>query len=167
MGLTVYYEWKIKTDLSSARRLIGKLRAMAVRLPFDQVSEIYEQDPPDSMPAFRKYKGPFREGGLYLSRKRTDGDQEMVRVEALHALFFYVRVKGAETAPIALASHPPVVLHREDLIERDADGCERGRTLGQGNPVEFPTRRRGYYSWHSFCKTQYAGNPKLGGEANF
>jgi hypothetical protein len=23
------------------------------------------------------------------------------------------------------------------------------------------------YSWHSFCKTQYAGNPKLGGEANF
>src|SRR5215471_21062180 len=38
---------------------------------------------------------------------------------------------------------------------------------GQGSPVEFPTRRRGYYSWHSFCKTQYAGNPKLGGEANF
>src|SRR4051812_33079473 len=26
---------------------------------------------------------------------------------------------------------------------------------------------RGYCSWHSFCKTQYAGNPKLGGEANF
>ena len=39
--------------------------------------------------------------------------------------------------------------------------------MGQGDPIEFPTRRRGYYSWHSFCKTQYAGNPKLGGEANF
>src|SRR5206468_7607412 len=39
--------------------------------------------------------------------------------------------------------------------------------LGQGDPIEFPTRRRGYYSWHSFCKTQYAGNPTLGGEANF
>ncbi len=39
--------------------------------------------------------------------------------------------------------------------------------MGQGGAIEFPTRRRGYYSWHSFCKTQYAGNPKLGGEANF
>ena len=39
--------------------------------------------------------------------------------------------------------------------------------MGQGDPIEFSTRRRGYYSWHSFCKTQYAGNPKLGGEANF
>src|SRR5947208_7183198 len=41
------------------------------------------------------------------------------------------------------------------------------RRFGKGDPVEFPTRRRGYYSWHSFCKTQYAGNPKLGGEGNF
>jgi hypothetical protein len=60
-----------------------------------------------------------------------------------------------------------VVLHREDVIEYNDDGSERGRLLGQGDPIEFPTRRRGYYSWHSFCKTQYAGNPKLGGEANF
>jgi hypothetical protein len=58
-------------------------------------------------------------------------------------------------------------VHREDVIERHKDGRERGRILGQGDPIEFPTRRRGYYSWHSFCKTQYAGNPKLGGEANF
>jgi hypothetical protein len=60
-----------------------------------------------------------------------------------------------------------VVLHREDIIQHNKDGSERGRLIGQGKPIEFPTRRRGYYSWHSFCKTQYAGNPKLGGEANF
>jgi hypothetical protein len=59
------------------------------------------------------------------------------------------------------------VVHREDLIERREDGSECGRHFGQGDPIEFATRRRGYYSWHSFCKTQYAGNPKLGGEANF
>ena len=53
------------------------------------------------------------------------------------------------------------------MIQRNKDGSERERLLGQGDPVEFPTRRRGYYSWHSSCKTQYAGNPKLGGEANF
>jgi hypothetical protein len=167
MGLTVYYDWKTKTDLPSARRLIAKFRASALKLPFDAVSEIYEQDPPNGKTAFRLYKHNFREGGLYLSRKRGDGAQETVDVPALHALFFYVRVEGAESAPIGLASHPPVVVHREDVIERNKDGSERGRLLGQGDPIEFPTRRRGYYSWHSFCKTQYAGLPKLGGEANF
>src|SRR6266446_4891615 len=167
MGLTVYYDWKIKTDLPSARRLIAKFRAIALKLPFDEVSEIREQDPPDGKWVFDRYDHSFRQGGLYLSRTRRDGEQETVHVPALHALFFYVRVQGAESAPIGLASHPPVVIHREDVIERNKNGSERGRIMGQGDPVEFPTRRRGYYSWHSFCKTQYAGNPKLGGEANF
>ena len=167
MGLTLYYDWKIKTDLASARRMIAKFRAMALKLPFDKVSEIYEQDAPEGKAAFRPYDESFRQGGLYLPRTREDGEQETVRVPALHALFFSVYVHGAESASIGLASHPPVVLHHEDLIERNEDGSERGRRLGQGNPVEFPTRRRGYYSWHSFCKTQYAGSPKLGGEANF
>ena len=167
MGLTVYYDWKTKTDLPSARRMIAKFRAIALKLPFDEVSEIYEQDPPDGKFAFRPYDQSFREGGLCLSRTRRDGDQETVHVPALHALFFYAHVQGSESAPIGLASHPPVVLHREDAIERNKDGSERGRLLGRGDPVEFPTRRRGYYSWHSFCKTQYSGNPRLGGEANF
>jgi hypothetical protein len=167
MGLTVSYDWKTKIDLSAARRLIAKFRDMALKLPFDKVSEIYEQDPPDRKAAFRLYKHSFRQGGLYLSRTRGDGEEETVDVPALHALFFHVYVKGAESAAIGLASHPPVVLHREDVIERDGDGSECGRLLGQGDPVEFPTRRRGHYSWHSFCKTQYAANPKIGGETNF
>jgi hypothetical protein len=167
MGLTLYYDWKTKADPSSARRMIARFRAMARKLPFDEVSEIYEQDPPDNKAGFRRYDASFRHGGLYLSRTRGDGKEETVHVPALHALFFHVHVEGAETASIGLANHPPVVLHREDIIERNKDGSERGRRIGQGDPIEFPTRRRGYYSWHSFCKTQYAGNPKLGGEANF
>src|SRR5687768_15767271 len=147
--------------------MIVKFRAMALKLPFDKVSDVYEQDPPDGQWAFRPYDVSFRQRHLYLSRRRGDGDQELVHVPALHALFFYVYVQGAESASIGLASHPPVVLHREDAIERNKDGSERGRIVGQGDPIEFPTRRHGYYSWHSFCKTQYAGNPKLGGEANF
>ena len=167
MGLTVYYDWKTKADLPSARRMIAKFRALALKLPFDEVSKIYEQDPPDGKPAFPRHDHSFRQGDLYLSRRRRDGAEETVQVPALHALFFYVHVRGAESASIGLASHPPVIVHREDVIERNKDGSERGRIFGQGHPVEFPTRRRGYYSWHSFCKTQYAGNPKLGGEANF
>ena len=75
-------------------------------------------------------------------------------------------MEGAETASIGLASHPPVVVHHEDVVARDENGHATTH-FGQGAPIEFLTRRRGYYSWHSFCKTQYAGNPKLGGEANF
>src|SRR5439155_5647588 len=114
----------------------------ALKLPFDKVSEIYEQDPPDGKPAFVPYTDSFRQGDLYLSRKRADGEQETVHVPALHAMFFYVYVRGAESASIGLASHPPVVVHREDVIERNKDGSERGRILGKGDPIEFPTRRR-------------------------
>jgi len=167
MGLTVYYDWKTKTDLPDARRLIAKFRALALKLPFDDVTEIYEQDPPDGKSAFQMYESPFQQGGLHLPRKRADGEEEIVHVPPLHALFFYVRVEGSESAAIGLASHPQVVVHHEDIIERRKDGSESGRHIGQGDPIEFPTRRRGYYSWHSFCKTQYAGNPKLGGEPNF
>ncbi|HEY1861782.1 MAG TPA: hypothetical protein VGG61_15585, partial [Gemmataceae bacterium] len=67
MGLTVYYEWKTKTDLPSARGMIAKFRAVALKLPFDRVSEIHEQNPPDGKSAFRPYDQSFRQGGLYLS----------------------------------------------------------------------------------------------------
>lgn len=164
MGLTVHYDWKIKTGPAEARRLIARFHAIAKRLPFDDISEIYEQDPPDGAAVFRQSKDR-RWGDLYLPRTRADGDEETVCVPALHAVFFVVRVEGAESAPIGLASHPPVVVHREDVIRRKKNCTELHH--GQGAPVEFPTRRRGYYSWQSFCKTQYAAHPKLGGEANF
>ena len=167
MGLTLYYDWKIKADAHSARRRISELHALAKILPFDEVTEIYEQDPPDGRTRFSLYDDPFRQGDLYLPRMRADGEEEVVRVPARHALFFIVRVKGAESASVGLASHPPVVVHHEDILERRADGSVCGHKIGQGDPIEFLTHREGCYSWHSFCKTQYAANPKLGGEENF
>lgn len=167
MGLTVYYDWKVKADLPRAQRLIKRFHAYAKKLPFDKVSPIFEQDPPERSLTFEPYEHSFRQGNLYISRVRSDGEKEIVDVPARHAMFFFVHVHGAESASIGLASHPPVVQHSEDVIERSADGSERGRLLGQGELIEFPTRRRGYYSWHSFCKTQYAANPRIGGEANF
>src|SRR5258707_4924558 len=153
MGLTIYYDWKTKADLPLARRMIAKFRAMALKLPFDEVSEIREQDPPDGKSVFLSYDHPLRKGGLYLSRRRRDGEEETVDVPALQAMFFTVRVEGAESASIGLASHPPVVLHREDVIERNPDGSERGRLLCQCNPVEFPTRRPRDYCRQSSCST--------------
>jgi hypothetical protein len=167
MGLTVYYDWKVKAELPAAYRLISKLHRIAQELPFDRVSEVYEQGAPQGAAKFQPYTGKFCHGWLYLPRKRGDGEEELVHVPAIHAIFFTAQVAGAETVLVGLASHPPVVVHCEDVIERDEDGQELRRFCNQGEPIEFPTRRRGYYSWHSFCKTQYAGNPRLGGEANF
>ena len=48
MGLTVYYDWKTKSDASSTRRMIARFHDIALKLPFDEVSEIFEQDPPDN-----------------------------------------------------------------------------------------------------------------------
>lgn len=166
MGLTVYYDWKVKMDPRAARRAIQQYRKFALALPFDDVSEIFEKNAPDGESEFKPYDHPSREGNLLLSRTREDGENELVDVPPLHAVFFHANIEGAETVSIGLASHPPVVIHHEDVITRDENGITEHR-LGGGDPVEFPTRRRGYYSWHSFCKTQYAGNPKLGGEANF
>ena len=33
MGLTLYYDWKTKSDLRSARRAIAKFHAIAQKLP--------------------------------------------------------------------------------------------------------------------------------------
>lgn len=159
MGLTIHYDWKAKADPASARRMIARFRSMAQKLPFDKISEIFEQDPPDGEWTYRKYDHSFRQGTLYLPRRRADGLEETVEVPPLHALFFNVYVKGAETASIGLASHPPVVVHYEDIVERKKDGSERGRRMGAGDAIEFPTRRRGYYSWHSFCKRNMPATP--------
>jgi hypothetical protein len=171
MGLTVYYDWQLPCDVAKARRLIVKLREIALDLPFDMVSEVYEQDPPDQLSPFEvlEFEGDderFRVGSIYMPRKRDDGLEELVRVDATHAVFFNANIEGAETVSVGLAAHPPVVVHREDLIRRRRGGGET-RRMNAGAAIEFPTRRRGKYSWHSFCKTQYANHPKLGGEANF
>ncbi len=168
MGLTLHYDWKTKCDSRAARRLIVKFHAIAEKLGFDHISKIFEQDPPDGKTSFELFEDEkFRQGDVYVSRRRADGEEEVVRIPGQHAVFFHVRNEGAETALVGLASHPPVVIHREDVIHRHADGREKGRDMNAGHSIEFPTRRRGYYSWHSHCKTQYAGNPRHGGEANF
>jgi hypothetical protein len=170
MGLTIYYSWKTKTDADSARALIRKLHARVSKLPFDDVSQVFECDPPDGRYVFtrRDYDEEtrrFKPGSVYLNRKRGDGDTETVAVPALHAIFFMANLKGAETTTIGLASHPPVVVHREDVITKEQRG--ETRHLNAGATIEFPTRLRGWYSWSNFVKTQYAGNPRYGGPKNF
>ena len=118
MGLTIYYDWKTKADLPTARRMIVKFHRIAQKLAFDEVSEVYEQDPPDGKTTFLLYEPGFRQGGLY--RSRACGRRSRGRTHrGASWVFFNARVTGGETAQIGLASHPPVVVHREDVIKRN------------------------------------------------
>jgi hypothetical protein len=116
MGLSIYYRMKIKTDAAGARRLVRRLHRFVAKLPFDHVSEVEEYDPPDGRYAFPRGKADphWKPGTAYLHRKRSDGRPEHVHVPPLHVVCFHANLRGAETASFGLASHPPVVIHRNE-----------------------------------------------------
>ena len=169
MGLTIYYRMKAKVDANRARRLIERLHSFVSTLSFDEVSPILEYEPPDGKRAYER--GPdlppyLKPGSRYLERKRQDGLTELVHVHSRHVVYFNANLNGSETASFGLATHPPVVVHFEDVVSHPSD-CGEDRVIGAGAPIEFKTRLDGWYSWSHCCKTQYASNPKLGGVENF
>ena len=172
MGLSIGYKLKVKTtDAARVRDVVRSLHEFATTLPVDEVSPVEEYAPPDGRYVFKRGDGDdegqrWKPGAAYLERPRDDGHRERVRVPANHVVCFHVNHNGAETASFGLASHPPVVLHRTDVATRDDRG-QPAWLMGAGEAVEVPTRLRGWYSWSSGCKTQYAGNPKFGGPDNF
>jgi hypothetical protein len=169
MGLTIAYQMKVKTDAEGARRLMAAMHKHAATLMFDKVTEVREYDSPDGQYAFtegREGDRWRRPGWQYLTRKRDDGLKETVRVPPLHAMWFVAHAHGAETAEFGLASHPPIVVHHEDVVTYPP-GCSESREIGAGKAVEFPTRLKGWYSWSGGCKTQYAARPDRGGVENF
>jgi hypothetical protein len=86
MGPTVYYDWKVKADPPRARRLIAKFRALALEPPFDEVSEIGKQDPPDGKWAFLRYDHSFRQGGLPRTRRDARPDFEQLEAKGIVVL---------------------------------------------------------------------------------
>lgn len=168
MGLSIYYRYKIKVEADEARRLVERLHRFVTKLPFDEVTRIVEYCPPDGNHVFSR--GPadsdWKPGWHYAERRRDDGLTEIVRVPSLHVICFGANLRGSETASFGLASHPPVVVHREDVVSNPPGCCEE-RKIGAGRAIEFVTRLRGWYSWSNCVKTQYAANPKFGGVENF
>ena len=74
---------------------------------------------------------PFAKARLYLSRKRKDGDARVSTRSAIARGVLLRACRRRGSASIGLASHPPVVLHREDGIERNEDGSESGDLLAK------------------------------------
>lgn len=158
MGLTLYYE--LRSDvvtLEEATGCVDSLRTKASSLGFEEIHdlEIFNPAGMDELRAEARrvqHGGPAYLLGTMACHVRDEqlskhlGENRWHEVEPIESVNFRILPgPGSETAAIGLSHFPEVTV------------CD-GR--------EWPTGLHRWH-WHSFCKTQYASNPGLGGIDNF
>jgi hypothetical protein len=157
MGLTIHYQLATTTgDEVNARKLVQQLRQAALDLPFQHVGEIVELrgDQCDYKP--RADNDPYRwlliQAGTFIAlpvtpAERRRGVRRDMDVRPLHIIAFETEPgDGCEQANFGLCQYPGEV---------SDPGFGRHKTKLNG------------WSWHSFCKTHYASDPRCGGLPNF
>ena len=146
MGLSVHYQFHSDArDVSEARRLVEQLRQMALDLPFKSVGEIVEVDGLNADFDQLDEDDPRRwlliQATQYLVR-----DEQYHRVTPTKVIAFNTLPgDGTEDANFGLAQYPKTI---------EVEGKRLRTNLGN-------------WSWASFCKTQYASNPRHGGIEHF
>jgi len=146
MGLTIHYQLQSASRTpAKARQLVEQLRQKALDLPFKEVGEIVEVND-DSVELEKLDRDdPNRwlliQAGQYLVR---DGRHYRITPTQVIA-FSTLPGDGSEEANFGLAVYPKTI---------EIDGKRVRTNLGN-------------WSWSSFCKTQYASNPDVGGVENF
>lgn len=146
MGLTIHYNFQLDGgDEARARAAVEQLRAKALDVPFKEVGEIVERtgESADFENLGRDDPNTWLlvQASRFLERGNT-----FYRVSPRQVIAFATQpVDGSEPANFGLATYPETI---------DVDG------------EEISTEVEGW-CWSSFCKTQYASNPNVGGVANF
>jgi hypothetical protein len=146
MGLTIHYGFQSASRTpSQARQLVDQLRQKALDLPFAEVGEIVEVqgDSADSEKADKDDPNLWMliRAGKYLVR-----DNKHHRITPTQVIAFSTLPgNGSEEANFGLAAYPTIIEVGSKKVRTDLSG----------------------WSWSSFCKTQYASNPKFGGVENF
>jgi hypothetical protein len=156
MGLTIHYELATTGDEAHSRKLVQQLRQAALDLPFAHVGEIVEFQGDQCDWKQRADNDPYR---WLLIQTRTDIALPLTPAE---------RRRGVRRAMDVL---PKRLIAFET---EPGDGCEPAnfglcQFPGDVSHAEFgklKTKLKGW-SWHSYCKTQYASDPRCGGLPNF
>ena len=156
MGLTIHYALRTATrSPKTARAVLARLRSRALDLPFERVDEIIELE--GAACDYRQYdrEHPLRwlliQAGQYVDDPGRQGYN--YSIAPLHVIAFSAWPgKGCEEANFGLSRYPPAI--------------EVDDPVHPGRKRRIATRLSGW-RWASFCKTQYASNPNLGGAANF
>src|SRR5947209_802403 len=147
MGLTIHYSLKATGSIEDARRLVEQLHQKAQDLPFKKIGKLLELSGPPCNFEQRERDDPDR---WLLTQARQmieqDGYTYHVCPTRLIAFSTWPGV-GSEPANFGLAKYPGTISSHE------------GKAIATGLGSD--------WSWASFCKTQYASNPTLGGVESF
>ena len=145
MGLTIHYS--LSSDATSpeqARELVEQLRQAALDLAMSEVGEIVEFA--GTACNYQTAENGSLRWLLTQARRLTAIGEGYRLIEPRHVIAFSTWPgEGCEVANFGLAAYPDTVEGEVGMLSTGLSG----------------------WSWQSFCKTQYAGNPDLGGIANF
>ena len=169
MGLTIHYSLKLRksTSENAVKNKLEQLRQRCLDLPFKEVGEMVEMNTEQIAASYEDLENPLRwfgiqcskyvdyhydiEGNLIPGAAEDRGTYSRGLSPTRVIGFSAWPGDGSEQANLGLAIYP-------STIEIPADGYKQGGTL--------KTKLNGWL-WSSFCKTQYANDPKCGGLPNF
>jgi len=144
LGLTIHYSFaEPSRDVGKARRLVEELRAHAATLPFKLVGRVLEADQLE----IKNIRQDDPRGWLFTQSTRYVERNGFHRpVKPIHLIAFSTSPgDGCEETNFGLAVYPATI----KMDGRTIRTCLSG------------------WSWSSFCKTQYAARPEVGGVSNF
>jgi hypothetical protein len=156
MELTIHYQLATTGDEEHARKRVQQLRQAALDLPFQHVGEIVE----------------FRGGQCDWKQRPDDDPSRWLLIQA--GTHIALRVSPSEKrqgVTRQLDVRPSNIIAFET---EPGDGCEPANfglcqfpsELSHPEFGKVKTKLKGW-SWHSFCKTHYASDPRYGGLPNF
>jgi hypothetical protein len=146
MGLTIHYSLQLNEgDETKARRAVEQLRQKALDVPFKEIGEIVEVSGENA-----DYQNLVpHDPNLWLlvqSSRFIEREGQMFQIVPKHVIAFRtLPADGSEEANFGLTIYPKTIEVEGNEITTDLED----------------------WSWSSFCKTQYASNPKAGGVENF
>jgi hypothetical protein len=151
MGLSLGYEIRASVSAEEARELVQRMRQVALDLPFEEVSDLYEWRAGDTDADPESTRFLQMMGTQYGKKTLPGGEERWIDIPPKHVIGFNISpAVGSETAAFGLATHPSVIEFEHQ---------------GQTHLIE--TDLSGKYSWTQVCKTQYAGLQQYGGVDNF
>lgn len=153
MGLTIHYTLKhVSRGCREARELIEQLRQRALDLPFQHVGDLVELRGDDCDFTQHDPDSPVRwlliQATEYIERRDFHLQVPPKQVMAFSA----EPGDGCEPMNLGLCRFPAQI---EVEVQRYPFGRKKIRTGPSG------------WRWGSFCKTQYASDPRCGGLENF
>jgi hypothetical protein len=151
MGLTIHYGLKTtSTNIADVRCLVEALRQFALDLPFKEVGELVEFEGAEADHESSGKDDEYRWFKIQAGGNLSIGEN-FFEVKPLHIIGFQTWPgDGCEQANFGLCKYPSSI----DLPKR------------VGKSKKQATKMDGW-RMQSFCKTQYASDPKCGGVEHF